>query len=147
MPKILLCPGIDPQYPRYPDRSRPLELWSLVNNHLNLVIMMRSEKRSEWIREGTSNLDIREDGIRVFLSRWRTDTIRGLPRTPPAEYTLTPLQECVYDIAWEVSTDHSFPSGPWVITTPFLGGIGETRNLELLRSAALYQAAHDDVSD
>jgi hypothetical protein len=152
MHRILLCPEINPQYSRSPlvdwsFFSVPFEPWKLLNNHLERVIATRNEKRLKWISERTSNTDIKEDGIREFLDRLKTDTAEtgGLPSTPPADHVaLKPLQECVYDIAWEVSIHHS---PQWVITTPFLGGIGETRNLELLRSASLYQASYDDVGD
>jgi hypothetical protein len=143
MPEICLCPVLDLQYSRLPRlfSGRSFEPWKPVNNHLERLITTRNEKRLKWLSEGSSDLKTKEDGIKEFLKRWTADSAE----TGPAEYVgLKPLQECVYDIAWEVSIDRS---SQWIITTPFLGGIGETRNLELLRSASLYQASHDYVGD
>jgi hypothetical protein len=143
MPEIRLCPGLDLRYsglPR-PISGRPFEPWKPVNNHLERLITTRNEKRLKWMSEGSSDSKPKEDGIKEFLKRWTADSAE----TGPADYVaLKPLQECVYDIAWEVSIDHS---SPWIITIPLLGGIGEIRNLELLRSASLYQASHDYVGD
>jgi hypothetical protein len=110
------------------------------------IIATRKEKRVKWLSEGSSNPDTEEGGIKEFLKHWKADGAETGSHSSmtPAEYiALKPLQDCVYDIAWDVAIQHS---PQCALFTPFLGRIGETWNLELLRSASLYQASHENVS-
>jgi hypothetical protein len=68
--------------------------------------------------------------------------------TPAESIALKPLQDCVFEMAWEVVMAMCrFDWSQWIIRTPFLDGIWEIRTLDLLRFASLYQASHDDVCD